>query len=60
MNVLGTRPEDIDRAEDRHKFSQMIDSIGLTQPQWRELVTLEDAQAFAAEVGYPVLVRSVK
>lgn len=55
--VLGTDPEDIDRAEDRHKFSQILDSIGVDQPQWKELTSLAEAEAFAGEVGYPVLVR---
>ena len=56
-NVLGTNPEDIDRAEDRHKFSQTLDSIGVDQPQWKELTSLAEAEKFADEVGYPVLVR---
>lgn len=56
-NVLGTNPEDIDKAEDRHKFSQILDSIGVDQPQWKELTSIAEAEAFADEVGYPVLVR---
>ncbi|KAK5941293.1 carbamoyl-phosphate synthase (glutamine-hydrolyzing) cpa2 [Knufia obscura] len=56
-NVLGTDPRDIDKAEDRHKFSSILDSIGVDQPAWKELSTPEDAEAFADEVGYPVLVR---
>ncbi|OBA24397.1 carbamoyl-phosphate synthase [Metschnikowia bicuspidata var. bicuspidata NRRL YB-4993] len=56
-NVLGTNPEDIDKAEDRHKFSQILDSIGVDQPQWKELTSIEEAEAFANDVGYPVLVR---
>ena len=56
-NVLGTNPEDIDKAEDRHKFSQILDSIGVDQPQWKELTSIEEAESFANEVGYPVLVR---
>lgn len=56
-NVLGTDPKDIDKAEDRHKFSSILDSIGVDQPAWKELSTYEDAAAFADEVGYPVLVR---
>lgn len=56
-NVLGTNPEDIDKAEDRHKFSQILDSIGVDQPQWKELTSIEEAERFADEVGYPVLVR---
>ncbi|KAF2161981.1 hypothetical protein M409DRAFT_27707 [Zasmidium cellare ATCC 36951] len=55
--VLGTNPEDIDKAEDRHKFSQILDSIGVDQPAWKELTSYQDAKAFAESVGYPVLVR---
>lgn len=55
--VLGTDPKDIDKAEDRHKFSQILDSIGVDQPAWKELTSYKDAQSFANEVGYPVLVR---
>ncbi|CAH2355411.1 carbamoyl-phosphate synthase arginine-specific large chain [[Candida] railenensis] len=56
-DVLGTNPEDIDKAEDRHKFSQILDSIGVDQPQWKELTSIAEAESFANEVGYPVLVR---
>lgn len=56
-NVLGTDPRDIDRAEDRHKFSGILDSIGVDQPAWRELTSIAEAEKFANEVGYPVLVR---
>lgn len=56
-NVLGTDPKDIDKAEDRHEFSQILDSIGVDQPAWKELSTPEEAETFAEEVGYPVLVR---
>lgn len=56
-NVLGTDPRDIDNAEERHKFSEILDSIGVDQPAWKELSTVEDASAFASQVGYPVLVR---
>lgn len=56
-NVLGTNPEDIDKAEDRHKFSQILDSIGVDQPKWKELTSIAEAEDFANEVGYPVLVR---
>ncbi|KAF3803478.1 Carbamoyl-phosphate synthase arginine-specific large chain, partial [Colletotrichum gloeosporioides] len=56
-NVLGTDPLDIDKAEDRQKFSEILDSIGVDQPAWKELTSVEDAQAFAEQVGYPVLVR---
>ncbi|KAF2234471.1 carbamoyl-phosphate synthase [Viridothelium virens] len=55
--VLGTDPRDIDKAEDRHKFSQILDSIGVDQPAWKELTSFDDAHAFAETVGYPVLVR---
>ncbi|KAI5776493.1 hypothetical protein EDC01DRAFT_792100 [Geopyxis carbonaria] len=55
--VLGTDPKDIDKAEDRHKFSQILDSIGVDQPAWKELTSVADARTFAEEVGYPVLVR---
>ncbi|KAK9456121.1 hypothetical protein V1511DRAFT_496606 [Dipodascopsis uninucleata] len=56
-NVLGTNPEDIDRAEDRHKFSSTLDSIGVDQPAWKELSSLNAAKEFAEAVSYPVLVR---
>lgn len=56
-NVLGTDPADIDKAEDRHKFSQILDSIGVDQPSWKELTSVAEAEKFANEVGYPVLVR---
>ena len=56
-HVLGTDPQDIDKAEDRHKFSQILDSIGVDQPAWKELTSVADAQSFAKQVGYPVLVR---
>ncbi|KAI4247757.1 MAG: hypothetical protein L6R40_001343 [Gallowayella cf. fulva] len=56
-HVLGTDPKDIDKAEDRHKFSQILDSIGVDQPAWKELTSVSDAEDFATEVGYPVLVR---
>lgn len=55
--VLGTDPKDIDKAEDRHKFSSILDSIGVDQPAWKELSSYEDARQFAQSVGYPVLVR---
>ncbi|MBU1119147.1 carbamoyl-phosphate synthase (glutamine-hydrolyzing) large subunit [Patescibacteria group bacterium] len=55
--VLGTHPKDIDRAEDRHKFSKLLDTLGIDQPLWSELSTLESAKRFAKDVGYPVLVR---
>ncbi|KAI9048220.1 hypothetical protein LZ554_008015 [Drepanopeziza brunnea f. sp. 'monogermtubi'] len=55
--VLGTDPRDIDRAEDRQKFSEILDSIGVDQPAWKELTSVADAEIFAEEVSYPVLVR---
>lgn len=57
VRILGTSPESIDAAEDRQKFSQLLDRLGIDQPQWEELTSVEDAEKFAAEVGYPVLVR---
>ncbi|KAF8516858.1 carbamoyl-phosphate synthase [Hysterangium stoloniferum] len=57
VNVLGTDPEKIDTAEDRHKFSSVLDSIGVDQPAWAEVTTVGAAKQFAADVGYPVLVR---
>jgi carbamoyl-phosphate synthase large subunit len=57
IKVLGTSPVSIDRAEDRDKFSRLLDQLGIEQPQWKELVSLENAKAFANEVEYPVLVR---
>ncbi|EWG37955.1 carbamoyl-phosphate synthase arginine-specific large chain [Fusarium verticillioides 7600] len=56
-NVLGTDPRDIDKAEDRQKFSEILDSIGVDQPAWKELTSVKAAEQFAEEVGYPVLVR---
>ncbi|PLB34963.1 carbamoyl-phosphate synthase (glutamine-hydrolyzing) CPA2 [Aspergillus candidus] len=56
-HVLGTNPKDIDNAEDRHKFSQILDSIGVDQPAWKELTSVAEAERFADSVGYPVLVR---
>ncbi|GAB4335179.1 MAG: carbamoyl-phosphate synthase (glutamine-hydrolyzing) large subunit [Calditrichia bacterium] len=55
--VLGTNPADIDRAENRQKFSELLDRLGIDQPEWKELTTREEALRFAARVGYPVLVR---
>lgn len=56
-SILGTSPEDIDKAENRHKFSTILDSIGVNQPEWSELTSVEDAKVFANKVGYPVLIR---
>ena len=55
--VLGTSPVDIDRAENRDKFSAMLDKLGVDQPAWRALTSFEDIKEFVEEVGYPVLVR---
>ncbi|KAL8388411.1 hypothetical protein RB595_009264 [Gaeumannomyces hyphopodioides] len=55
--ILGTDPQDIDKAEDRKKFSSILDSIGIDQPEWAELTSTEEAKSFANKVGYPVLVR---
>ena len=57
VNILGTSAKSIDNAEDRHKFSSMLDSLGIDQPRWRELTSLSDIKEFVEEVGYPVLVR---
>lgn len=57
VRVLGTSPVDIDNAEDRYKFSQLMDSIGVKQPAWKELTHIDEAYSFADEVGYPVLIR---
>ncbi len=57
VNVLGTSPESIDAAENRHKFSQLLDELDIDQPEWKELTSLEEARTFANSVGYPVLVR---
>lgn len=55
--ILGTAAENIDRAEDRHKFSSIIDSLEVDQPKWRELTTMEEVDKFIEKVGFPVLVR---
>jgi carbamoyl-phosphate synthase large subunit len=57
FTLLGTQAEDIDNAEDRTKFSALLDSIDVKQPAWRKLTSFEDAKEFAEKVGYPVLVR---
>ena len=57
VKVLGTSPVDIDRAENRDKFSAMLDKLGIDQPAWRALTSFDDIKAFVADVGYPVLVR---
>lgn len=55
--VLGTSPISIDRAENRNKFSAMLDQLGIDQPAWQELTSLDDVKDFVGKVGYPVLVR---
>jgi carbamoyl-phosphate synthase large subunit len=55
--VLGTAPASIDAAEDRHKFSRLLDRLGIEQPDWAEVVSEQAAKEFAAAVGYPVLIR---
>lgn len=57
VTVLGTHPKNIDRAEDRHKYSQLMDECGIDQPEWSELTSNEEAAEFCDRVGYPVLVR---
>lgn len=57
VNILGTTAKSIDNAEDREKFSAMLDRIGVDQPRWKELSSMEDINGFVAEVGFPVLVR---
>ncbi|MBX2977193.1 MAG: carbamoyl-phosphate synthase (glutamine-hydrolyzing) large subunit, partial [Ignavibacteriaceae bacterium] len=57
VNIIGTSPEQIDNAENRHKFSQILDELQIDQPEWRELTSLQEAKAFASHVSYPVLIR---
>ncbi len=57
VKILGTSPENIDRAENRHKFSSLMDELHIDQPVWEEVISVEEALAFAQKVGYPVLVR---
>jgi carbamoyl-phosphate synthase large subunit len=57
VNILGTSAQCIDNAEDRHKFSAMLDRLGIDQPRWRELTSMDDIHSFIDEVGFPVLVR---
>jgi len=57
VNILGTQAEFIDMAEDRHKFSAMLDQLGIDQPRWKELTTFEEVNEFVERIGYPVLVR---
>ena len=55
--ILGTSPVSIDRAENRHKFSAMLDQLGIDQPAWKELTSIDEMEEFVNKVGYPVLVR---
>lgn len=55
--ILGTPAASIDRAENRHKFSAMLDQLGIDQPRWKELTTFDEIDSFIEEVGYPVLIR---
>jgi len=57
VRILGTAGEDVDRAEDRAKFSALLETLGIPQPPWSKLASLDDAKEFARKVGYPVLVR---
>ncbi|MCB2208758.1 MAG: carbamoyl-phosphate synthase (glutamine-hydrolyzing) large subunit [Bacteroidetes bacterium] len=57
VHILGTSPNFIDRAENRHKFSDMLDKIGVDQPEWKELSSIEDIFEFTEKVGFPVLIR---
>ncbi len=57
IRILGTSAVDIDRAEDRRKFSEVVDRLGIDQPRWKEMTTLSDIHRFIGEVGFPVLVR---
>jgi carbamoyl-phosphate synthase large subunit len=55
--VLGTTPQSIDRAENRHKFSMMLDTLGVDQPEWKELTSIDGIYGFVDKVGFPVLIR---
>ena len=57
VRILGTSAKSIDMAEDREKFSSMCDSLGIDQPRWKELTSIEDINAFADEVGLPIMIR---
>ena len=57
INIIGTKSEDVDRAEDRAKFGQLLDSLGIKQPAWRKFTSIAEAKEFADMVGYPLLVR---
>ncbi len=57
LRILGTAPSNIDKAENRHKFSRLLDDMGIDQPEWNELTSVSEAKLFAIRVGYPVLIR---
>ncbi len=57
VNIIGTSPKQIDNAENRHKFSEILDKLEIDQPEWNELTSLSEAKLFASRVGYPVLIR---
>ncbi|MBA4309822.1 MAG: carbamoyl phosphate synthase large subunit [Chlorobiaceae bacterium] len=57
VKIIGTKPEQIDNAEDRNKFSKILDACNIDQPEWKELTSLSLAKEFANRVGYPVLIR---
>ena len=57
IKILGTQARCVDNAEDRHKFSAMLDRLGIDQPRWQELTSIDDIHGFVQKVGYPVLVR---
>jgi len=57
VNILGTSPESIDKAENRHKFSSLLDQLHIDQPRWKELTNIDEIHKFVDEVGFPVLIR---
>ncbi len=57
VHILGTSPASIDNAENRHKFSMLLDELEIDQPRWKELTSLEEIKEFVSEVGYPLLIR---
>lgn len=57
VRILGTSPDSIDRAEDRNRFSALLDELGVDQPEWTKASSIDDAAAFAARVGFPVIIR---
>ncbi len=57
VGILGTKATSIDKAEDRHKFSSIVDALGIDQPKWKELTNFDEVNTFIDQVGFPVLVR---